>query len=290
VLSRRAQIGHTLLMPGLDTSLLVALLFASFATSAVVALRYFLASGLFSWLTERVRPGLYAEKRAQIRREIAWSLTAAAIYGTPAGLMLWSWGNLGWTKLYTDFSAFPLWYLPLSVLLYLFVQDAWFYWIHRAMHEPRLFRIAHAVHHRSRPPTAWTAMSFHWVESLTGAAVIPLLVFVVPIHVAMLGSVLGVATIMGVTNHMGWEIFPRRLVHSALGHWLITASHHEKHHEDYRCNFGLYFRFWDHLCGTDRGLSRRIAGAGALPGEPVPVKVAATASPEAQPTRGPDAL
>lgn len=279
MLSRSGQIGHTLPMLGSDTPLLVALLFASVATSVMVALRYFLASGLFSWLTERVRPGLYSSRGPQIRREIAWSLTAAAIYGTPAGLMLWSWRNLGWTRVYTDFTAWPLWYLPLSVLVYLFVQDTWFYWIHRAMHEPRLFRIAHAVHHKSRPPTAWTAMSFHWVESLTGAIVIPLLVFLVPIHVAMLGAVLGIATIMGVTNHMGWEIFPRRLVHSGLGYWLITASHHERHHEDYRCNFGLYFRFWDHVCGTDRGLSRRIAGRRAA----LPAKVSAKVAPPAGP-------
>ena len=40
----------------------------------------------------------------------------------------------------------------------------------------------------------------------------------------------------------------------ALGGWLITASHHQRHHEQYGCNYGLYFRFWDRLCGTDKGL------------------------------------
>ena len=66
--------------------------------------------------------------------------------------------------------------------------------------------------------------------------------------------VLTIMTIMGVTNHMGWEIFPRAIVSGRLGDWLITASHHQRHHEKYLCNFGLYFRFWDRLCGTDRGL------------------------------------
>jgi sterol desaturase/sphingolipid hydroxylase (fatty acid hydroxylase superfamily) len=128
------------------------------------------------------------------------------------------------------------------------------------MHASRfLFRHAHKVHHDSRPPTAWTAMSFHPIEAVSGAIVVPLLVLVVPIHLAMLGLVLAIATIMGVVNHMGWEIFPRRLVHSPFGGWVITASHHEKHHEDYQCNFGLYFRLWDRLCGTDRGLSRKLA-------------------------------
>ena len=251
-----------------DMPVLLALLIVSIVTSVFVALRYFAASGLFAWITQRVRPGLYTGKKPQIGAEIRWSLIATLIYGAPAGMAFWAWNHLGWTRLYADFAAWPLWYMPLSVLIYLFAQDTWFYWTHRAMHTPRLFRIMHKVHHDSRPPTAWTAMSFHPIESLTGAILIPALVFVIPIHIAMLGVVLTVATIMGVTNHMGWEIFPRRLVHSRLGHWLITASHHEKHHEEYRCNFGLYFRLWDRLCATDRGLSQRIvADAGHAPPE-----------------------
>ena len=245
-----------------DTPVLFALIIVSLATSVIVALRYFASSGLFAWITQKVRPGLYDGQSAQIGREIRWSLVAAVIYGAPAGIMLWCWSHLGWTQLYADLAAFPLWYLPLSVFLYLFAQDTWFYWTHRAMHDPRLFKILHKVHHDSRPPTAWTAMSFHWLESVIGAALIPIMVFLVPIHIAMLAAVLTIATIMGVTNHMGWELFPRRLVHSPLGQWVITASHHEKHHEEYRCNFGLYFRFWDRLCGTDRGFSKRMVEGG----------------------------
>ncbi|MDP5103300.1 MAG: sterol desaturase family protein [Erythrobacter sp.] len=235
-----------------------ALLIVSLAVTVIVALRYLLASGLFALATARVRPGLYAGRGEQIAREVRWSLLSAAIYGAPAGIVLWGWNHFGWTMISADFAALPWWYHPLSVLIYLLVQDTCFYWSHRWMHQPRLFRIAHAVHHQSRPPTAWTAMSFHPIEALTGAIVVPVLVFFVPINVAMLGLVLTVATVMGVTNHMGWEMFPRWLVHSALGKWLITASHHERHHEEYLCNFGLYFRIWDRLCGTDKGLSRRI--------------------------------
>lgn len=241
-----------------DTPVPLALLIVSITVTAIVALRYALTSGLFAYVTGKVRPGIYAGRGKQITREVRWSLLAAAIYGTPAGIVLWGWEHRGWTLLTADWSALPLWYHPLSVLIYLFVQDTCFYWSHRWMHRPKWFRIAHAVHHESRPPTAWTAMSFHPVEALTGAVVIPVLVFLVPIHVAMLGLVLTAATVMGVTNHMGWEMFPRWLVHSSLGNWLITASHHERHHEEYRCNYGLYFRFWDRVCGTDKGLSARI--------------------------------
>jgi lathosterol oxidase len=232
----------------------IAVFLSALAMTLIVALRYLAASGAFALATRLVRPGLYAGLDRQIRREIGWSLASAAIYGVPAGLVAWGWRNLGWTRIYTELADWPLWYLPVSVLLYLVAHDAWFYWTHRLMHRPALFRVAHGVHHASRPPTAWAAMSFHPVEALTGALVIPLLVFLVPIHVAALGMVLAIMTLMGVTNHMGWELFPRFLHRGPLGAWLITASHHQRHHQLYACNYGLYFRLWDRLCGTDKGL------------------------------------
>ena len=235
--------------------MLWAMFLSALMMSVIVAVRYFASSGLFAWLTQRRRFGLYGGLNAQIRREIGWSLVSAAIYGVPAGVVAWGWQNRGWTLVYSDLSTYPLWYGPLSVLLYLGLHDTWFYWTHRLLHRPAWFRTAHAVHHASRPPTAWAAMSFHPLEALSGAVVIPALVFVVPIHVAALGTVLAIMTLMGVTNHMGWEIFPRALVRSRIGGWLITASHHQRHHEAYSCNYGLYFRVWDKLCGTDRGLA-----------------------------------
>ncbi|RYD92553.1 MAG: fatty acid hydroxylase family protein [Sphingomonadales bacterium] len=223
--------------------------------TVIVALRYAAASGFFAWLTQRLHPGKYAGLRAQMSMEVRYSLLSAAIYGIPAGVVAWGWQERGWTLIYSDPAAYPLWWLPCSILAYLVAHDTWFYWTHRLMHRPALFRAAHAVHHASRPPTPWAAMSFHPLEALTGAVVIPALVFLLPIHYGALGVVLLIMTVMGVTNHTGWELFPKRLVHSRLGNWLITASHHGRHHERYTCNYGLYFRFWDHVCRTDRGLS-----------------------------------
>ena len=236
------------------TALILSLFASTLAMTLIVALRYVVTSGGFAWLTQRVRPGLYDRLKLQIGREMRWSLWSAAIYGIPAGIVMWGWQERGWTAIYSDVTAFPLWYSPVSLFVYLFAHDTWFYWTHRFMHQPKWFKIAHAVHHDSRPPTAWAAMSFHPIEALIGAVVIPLLVFLVPIHVAVLGLVLAIMTLMGVTNHMGWEMFPRWWTGGPLGRWTITASHHQRHHERYNCNYGLYFRFWDRVCGTDAGL------------------------------------
>ena len=238
----------------------VSLAISLVAMTLIVAARYLAVSGLFAWLTERRLPGLYVGRRTQIRREVGWSLASAFIYAAPAAILAWGWQTRGWARIYSDLGDYPFWWAPLSILLYLLLHDSWFYWTHRLMHRPGLYKRMHAVHHASRNPTAWAAMSFHPWESITGAVIIPILVLFVPIHVAALLIVLTVMTIMGVTNHMGWEIFPRRLVRSKLGGWLITASHHQRHHEKYLCNFGLYFRFWDRICGTDRGLGAFSAG------------------------------
>lgn len=232
----------------------LAILFSATTMSAIVGVRYLLTSGGFAAWTRARHPGLYAGHAAQVRREIAWSMASALIYGAPAGVVAWGWRTRGWTRVYEDLHAAPLWWLPVSVLVYLVLHDAWFYWTHRWMHRPGPFRVAHALHHASRPPTAWAAMAFHPWEALTGAVVIPALVLAIPIHVGALGVVLLIMTVQGVTNHMGWEMWPRAMWRGRVGDWLITASHHQRHHQRYACNYGLYFRWWDRWCGTDEGI------------------------------------
>lgn len=234
-------------------------LLGTLAMILIVALRYVAVSGGFAWITARrgivAGPADASRRRTQIRREIGWSLLAAVIYAVPAGLVAVGWRELGWTRIHSDPAAYGWWWLPVSVLVYLTAHDTWFYWTHRLMHRPWWFARVHAVHHASKPPTAWAAMAFHPWEALSGAWLFPALVFVVPIHWGALLVVLAVASFFGVTNHMGWEIFPHAWVKGRFGRGMITAAHHELHHRHYRSNYGLYFRVWDRLCRTDRGVA-----------------------------------
>jgi lathosterol oxidase len=109
--------------------------------------------------------------------------------------------KLGGTAVYTDLSAFPLWYLPVSVFLYLFLHDTYFYWTHRIMHHRRIFPVVHRVHHESRPPTPWAAFSFHPWESVVGALFLPLVALVLPIHVGAALFILTLMTLAAVLNH-----------------------------------------------------------------------------------------
>lgn len=224
----------------------------------IVAARYLVFAGVLHlalWKRDpnKVRARKLTAQRSSrnlVASEIRWSLIASLIYAFPGVLMLEAW-KAGGTGLYTDVNEFGWPYLFASVLLYLFLHDTYFYWTHRLMHRPKLFRRLHKVHHESHQPTPWTAFSFHPYESIVGAIIIPALVFIIPIHVGALLFILTLMTISSVINHAGFEILPDWWLKGFPGRNLITAAHHNLHHQRYVCNYGLYFRFWDKLMGTD---------------------------------------
>jgi sterol desaturase/sphingolipid hydroxylase (fatty acid hydroxylase superfamily) len=234
------------------------LLLTFLALTAIIAFRYMLISGLFYWLLWRRKSSgagaikLMAGQPAAgaVQKEIGWSLLSSFIYAAPAAVVFELW-RLGGTAVYMDLAAMPLWYLPVSVGVYLFLHDTYFYWTHRLMHQKRVFPIMHRVHHESRPPTPWASFSFHPYESVLGAIFLPALALVIPIHIGAVLFILTVMTLAAVLNHSGYEIFPRWWLRGWPGHHLITAAHHDLHHKHFSCNYGLYFRFWDKLMRTD---------------------------------------
>lgn len=227
--------------------------------TAIIAIRYAMISGLFYWLLwGRPAEKVHAIKLMKgqpapgsVGREIRWSLWSSFIYAAPAAVVIELW-KLGGTAVYTDLSAYPLWYIPISVFLYLFLHDTYFYWTHRIMHHRKIFPVVHRVHHESRPPTPWAAFSFHPWESVIGALFLPLLALVLPIHVGAALFILTLMTLAAVLNHSGWEILPIAWLKSWGGRNLITAAHHDLHHKNPRTNYALYFRWWDKWMGTDR--------------------------------------
>ncbi len=234
-------------------------LFVTFvALSLIIVVRYFMICGLFYWLLwKRPAEKVHARRLTSIvpaakvvRSEIRWSIVSSVIYAVPGAIMLEAWKN-GGTAIYTDVSEYGWLYLVLSVFVYLFIHDTYFYWTHRLMHRPKIYKVFHRVHHESKQPTPWAAFSFHPYESIVGAIIIPVLVFLIPIHVGAVLFLLVVMTICSVINHTGFEIFPDSAMRGFIGKHFITAAHHNLHHTKFRCNYALYFRFWDKVMGTD---------------------------------------
>lgn len=237
-------------IPQLDQPLVF--LLVVLAAFAVIMGRYVLIAGLFDLVFYRWQPEVWAArkissrsyKKSQFHREVTWSAITALIFAlSTAGLiLLW---QKGFTKIYTDVSDYPLWWLPLSLAIAMFLHETYYYWLHRWMHHPRIFRIVHKVHHDSNITSPWTAFSFHPLEGLLQAVFLPALLMIMPMHLYVIIVQLTIMTLSSVINHLDIEVYPRNFHRHILGRWLIGATHHSLHHKQFRYNFGLYFTFWD---------------------------------------------
>ncbi|MCC3160054.1 sterol desaturase family protein [Hymenobacter sp. 15J16-1T3B] len=216
------------------------------------------------WQPRRIQPSF--PERQHLRTEIVYSGLSCLIFAA-VGAGLFVARKHGYSLLYTDVSRYGWPYLVLSVVVAIGAHDAYFYWTHRFMHLPVVFRYVHRVHHLSRNPSPWAAFSFHPLEAVIEAAIVPLLAFVLPLHPLALGGFMLYQMGMNVLGHLGYEPYPRWFLQTRFGRLHNTSTHHNMHHQYVRHNFGLYFNWWDRLMGTNhpRYEERFEQAAGGLP-------------------------
>jgi sterol desaturase/sphingolipid hydroxylase (fatty acid hydroxylase superfamily) len=229
-----------------------------FLISGFSLIRYFLFAGIPFLIFYRFFLRRYLKAKIQERQvtyahfleEIKHSVQSTFIFAG-VGLLFLHTDLRAHTLVYSDLQAYPIWWLPVTVLIALLLHDSYFYWLHRLVHHPRLFRYIHLTHHRSTNPSPWTSYSFHVLEALLEAMILPILLFVLPMHpLSILLFVLSSFT-MNVYGHLGFEVAPRWFRHSILFEILNTSVHHNLHHAKFKGNYGLYFRVWDRLLGTE---------------------------------------
>lgn len=187
---------------------------------------------------------------AQVRREMRDSAVSIVVFSIVAALTLIA-ARQGWTQIYRKIEAHGAVWFWVSIGLAILLHDTWFYWTHRAMHHPRLFRLFHQTHHRSKNPTPWAAYAFSPLEAAVQAAIFPLVMFVIPMHLYAFGLFMLWQILYNVAGHTGYEFHPRWLMDSKLGRLVNTPTNHVMHHETLRGNYGLYLNVWDRLMGTN---------------------------------------
>lgn len=225
----------------------------------IIVFRYFLVAGIFflifnyknpkRWFPRKINPNRVYQVK-QYYKEIFWSVVTSLIFALAGSLTMLAW-HLGHTRIYTSLSWGDLIYAPLSLALVMFIHETYYYWVHRWMHLPRIFKLLHKVHHESLVTSAWTAFSFHPLEGLLQAIILPLILMVVPMHPLTILVLLIIMTVSSVINHLDVELYPKGAESHWLGKWLVGATHHSLHHQKFHQNYGLYFTFWDRWLKTE---------------------------------------
>lgn len=186
----------------------------------------------------------------QRRREFMHSMLTVLIFSAN-GALIFAGVKAGVLRLYGDFAAYGWVYAIASLVVLVLAHDTWFYWTHRLLHQRWLFRWAHQTHHRSVAPTPWAAYSFAAAEAVVQALFLSSVLLVLPLHPAVIFVFLAHMIVRNVLGHAGVELVPRAWLALWWGRWLTTTLHHDMHHAHGRFNYGLYFSWWDRVCGTE---------------------------------------
>jgi len=224
----------------------------------VISIRYFLMAGIFYIVFHKLFKEKFTSRKInlanypsqQVRTEIKYSLITTFIFALIGAGTTVAWQK-GYTSFYTEVDRYGYIYLFVSLVILMLIHETYYYWIHRWMHLPRIFKTIHKIHHNSHIPSPWTAFSFHPIEGLLEGLILPLMLFIIPVHYITLLVYLTIMTISSVVNHLNIEIYPENKGLGIWSSWLIGASHHSLHHSEYRHNYGLYFTFWDKIAHTE---------------------------------------
>ena len=122
--------------------------------------------------------------------ELRQSVLAAIVFSL-VGLGVYHGAQHGLFRVYSEAAQYGWAYWAASLVLVIVAHDAYFYWAHRWMHRPSVFRRVHRTHHLSVAPTQWAAYSFSAGEAALQAAFLPLFLLVVPTHATVLSHLDG---------------------------------------------------------------------------------------------------
>ena len=221
------------------------------ASVAISALAFMAFAAPLTWLAAEAPPQL-ERFRIQNRRPRPQELVGPSIrWWFINNLLLLisvvtSWPILRLTGVHAG--ALPPWYVIAGqVLLFILLDDFLYYWLHRSMHIPWLFKRIHGWHHRILTPWAVTGHYMHPIEYISTGT----LALVGPV---LLGS--HVVTL--------WLWFTFRQWEAAEGHsgyefpWTPThflpfndgAVHHDVHHARVKGNYAGFLAWTDIVFGT----------------------------------------
>jgi sterol desaturase/sphingolipid hydroxylase (fatty acid hydroxylase superfamily) len=199
-----------------------------------------ISSGPWPWQNNPENPPIWNLIRLALLNQLIALPVAVAIFGL--------------TAKYDISSRIPSFSEVLAqFLLFLLAEDFAFYWSHRALHTPWLYKHVHKVHHEYNVSISAAAEYAHPAEYILGnslpTALGPLILGQSKVHIATWFTWVLFRTLNTAEGHSGYDFpwCPFRLF--PLG---SSSSFHDYHHFKNQGNFGSFFVIWDTICGTNQ--------------------------------------
>jgi sterol desaturase/sphingolipid hydroxylase (fatty acid hydroxylase superfamily) len=144
----------------------------------------------------------------------------------------------------------PWWSLALQIVFMAFMDDIWFYFAHRWMHENEwLFRKVHSIHHRVRSTLPLDYIYVHPFEWMFGG-------FGIPLACAILYFTLGSINVYAFIIFGAFKVFHEINIHSGIKSIVLerhpfkffgSSEHHGNHHFKIKGNYASCFKYLDNL-------------------------------------------
>jgi sterol desaturase/sphingolipid hydroxylase (fatty acid hydroxylase superfamily) len=124
-------------------------------------------------------------------------------------------------------------------------ESFYFYWIHRMLHIPFLYKHVHALHHRNINVGPWSGLSMHPVEHIIylGTILVHWVVAAHPVHILFH---MQYYTLTAATTHTGFA----GLLMKDENRLKLGTFHHQMHHRYFECNYGSLEIPWDKFFGS----------------------------------------
>ena len=174
--------------------------------------------------------------RHQTRDNIFWTLVGVPIGTLWECAMLWAYSN-GYASL-ISFSEQPVYFVAIMMLIPVW-SGTHFYFLHRALHLPLLYKWVHSWHHRNTNIGPWSGHAMHPAEhfGLYSDILIFLLVASHPLHLLFN---LMLHTMNGPISHAGYDKLKVGPLNIQVGDFF-----HQLHHRFFDCNYGVTITPWD---------------------------------------------
>jgi len=178
----------------------------------------------------------------------------------PLPLQEWIFGNsvsytfiyLIYTKktgyLYFSTNEYNIFYTVISPILYLLLQDFIFYFMHRLVHTPMMYKKIHYIHHKFRYPTSWAGRISNVIDSNLENIAFTFPALVLPINIYLWQMCLVFSSFWGNFLHDSTNKISIPYLNDNTDHCL----HH--YYGEQNCNFAYYFNHCDKIFGTYKKL------------------------------------